>query len=71
LGNVYIDSTVIGSLEPQQTGISGNVYIDSTVIGSFSSLQQSGYVYVDTTPVGTYQIPTLIPTILTLTVTPL
>jgi hypothetical protein len=71
LGNVYIDSTVIGSFEPQQTGISGNVYIDSTTIGSFSSLQQSGYVYVDTVQVGTYEIPTLIPTILTLTVTPL
>ena len=68
---MYVDSTVVGSFEPQQTGISGNVYVDSTAVGSFSSLQQSGYVYVDTTQVGTYEIPTLIPTILTLTVTPL
>jgi ABC-type taurine transport system substrate-binding protein len=68
---VYVDTAVVGSFEPQQTGISGTVYVDDTSVGSFSSLQQSGYVYVDTAQVGTYEIPTLIPTILTLTVTPL
>jgi len=56
MGNVYVDSAVVGSFEPQQTGISGNVYVDSVTVGTFQSLQESGNVYIDSIQVGTYYI---------------
>jgi hypothetical protein len=71
LGNVYVDSTVVGSFEPQTAGTSGTVYVDSVSVGTFGPLQSSGNVYVDSAQVGTYTTTGLIPTILTLTVTPL
>jgi len=71
MGNVYVDSTQIGTFEPQTVGTSGTVYVDSASIGTFSLSTSSGYVYIDSTQVGTYTLAALIPTTLTLTITPL
>jgi len=71
MGNVYVDTTQVGTFEPQTVGTSGTVYVDTTNVGTFSLDTETGPVYVDTTQVGTYTVAAKIPTTLTLQITPL
>jgi len=61
MGKVWVDTTQVGTFDPQTEGISGDVLLDSTIIGTFT-LAVSGYVYVDATQVGTYRAKQLVVT---------
>ena len=54
MGNAIIDSTTIGTFDPQTVGTSSTAYIDSTVIGSGGPYTATGTVYLDSVAVGTY-----------------
>jgi len=58
MGQVWLDSTVIGSFAPDIVGTSGDVYLDATDMGDFT-LALNGYVYLDNLIIGTYQALTL------------
>ncbi|MEM1540703.1 MAG: hypothetical protein QXJ07_04900 [Candidatus Bathyarchaeia archaeon] len=56
MGNVLVDSVIVGVLEPQTIGASGIIYINNTEVGTFGPLAASGEVLVNSFVVGTYTI---------------
>ena len=61
MGKVYIDSTEVGTFEPQTIGASGNVFINGTNIGTFNFTSETGDVYMDGIDVGDFTVYPVVP----------
>jgi len=63
MGKVYINTTEIGTFEPQTVGTSGDVFVNGTNVGTFNFASETGDVYINGTDIGDFTVYPVVPPI--------